>query len=468
MTSADWKQEAQEQLKAGQWEQASALFVQAAQGEGVDLEALLDRAEAAMDEGQVASAKRCFSEVFEHNPMDTRALVGLATLALFQGQLEEAYALLMSLLKMAPEQARGLALMGLFFEARGQAESAKDYLLRAVSADPGAYLAQFNLGRLLSLFGEHEEAIEALEKAVAISPASYDAHYTLGMARTRAGLYEAAVLAFEQARTCSPGTLDIYVTLADVHSEQGAYDEAKAILEVAIEAYGAHPALLRRAATVEVDRGDLAASLALLEQVLVLQPEDFELRLYMGMVQSLNDNFAESEKRTLEAIELAPANWRGHYQLGNLYGAYGMFTQSMDAYRSAIECAPEEEYRPDLNLAAVMIEFDSETDHEDGMGMFEKHELTKEAIAILEQMAPFTKPHDWRPAYNLALAYGKLGELTLAKEQLDDLLASQTTQQDVLDAAQALYDNLFGACQEHKLQALSSISEMTRVCKGED
>jgi tetratricopeptide (TPR) repeat protein len=284
------------------------------------------------------------------------------------------------------------------------------------------------------------------------------------MAFHRAGDLRQSILSFNRAMELAPDQTDSYATLADVLCEARDLDTAIEVLNAGLNACDNHPGLLQKAAAVCSQAGLFGDAVKYMEQVVEALPGYRQAWVNLALYYVLTEDLEKSEEAAKQAIQVEPDHWEGYYHLGNLYETVRLYDKAVEEYRKAIELAPQDEYRPELNLAAVLIEMDDDARNEDAMGMFDKYELTQEAIQILKRIAPQTEPKDLRPHYNLALAYGKLGEKGAAKELLDLILSNEPKESELYAAAEALKINLFSTSEQIKQsQALSSLQQMTKV-----
>ena len=184
--------------------------------------------------------------------------------------------------------------------------------------------------------------------------------------------------------------------------------------------------------------------------------EEAQKKLEMQDLDSATALLEEGAELLKAKVETEPSHWEGYYHLGHLYELMGELEKSVESYRKSIEFAPTNEYRPDLNLAAVMIEMEERLQEEQAMGAFDTCDLTREATHILRRIIPSAEPRDWRPRYNLALAYTKLGEFEKANELVDSF-QFEAAEKEVREAMTLLSAHLHGEKQQERvLPTLSS------------
>lgn len=437
------KRQAQAKLKERNAPEARALFLQAAQAKGIDLQALWRQGDILLHQGKIPEATQMYLKVIEENPTDITALLALARSALFINQTADAESFLMGVERMEPEHPQLHTLRGLLCETQGDLPKALRSLEQGAAFGPKDYLAQYNYGRCLAATHDNAKAIPFLQQATQLDPKSYDAYYALGMAQTHLGQYGDAVLSFQHAMKIAPKRLDIYATIADVLMKAGDPEHALQALNLGMNTVEEHPALLQKAAAVCAASGKIANAVQYLERVVEKIPDYYQAWLNLASFYILTQDLERSEAASKRAVAINPKDWQGHYQLGNLYEAVKLYDQAEAAYRKAVECAPQEP-RAHANLGIVLLQVDDRLKNKESTGCFER------AIQ-------YATPGDYRWHYNLALAYAKLGLKPRTRELINEIL-EHSKDEELLDATKALQKNVFSTQDEMKLSlALSSL-----------
>ncbi|MCB9641044.1 MAG: tetratricopeptide repeat protein [Myxococcales bacterium] len=437
------KQQAQDKLKERNAPEARALFLQAAQAKGVDLQGLSKRGADLLYQGKIPEATEIFLKVIDENPTDVDALLALARASLFLDRPDDAESFLSGVHRMDPENPLGKTLQGLIYETRGQLQQALQPLKEGAQEGKDEFLCQFNYGRVLAAVSQDGQAIPFLVRATELEPKNYDAQYVLGMAMTHIGQFGDAIMAFNQAMQIAPKRLDIYATLADVLVKANDPENAIQALNLGMNQVEEHPALLQKAAAISAASGKFANAVQYLERVVEKLPGYYQAWLNLGNFYILTQDLEKCEEANKKAIEINPDDWQGHYQLGNLYEAVKLYDQAEAAYRKAVSLAPQEA-RAHANLGIVLLQVDDTFKN-------------KESVTCFEQAIKLAAPGDYRWHYNLALAFGKLNLKPRARDLITEILEN-SKDEELLDATQALQKNLFSTQDEMKLNlALSSL-----------
>lgn len=391
-------------LRAGQYDEAKALFRQDEETKGTlaDSLARLQTADARLAAGDVNGAAQLYEAVLERNPSTAEAYAGLARVALFSQQLDAAKVHAMAAVRLAPRHGLGWTLVGLVHEALGELELAVPALEKGAELSPDVYLCQVNLGRVLASRGQAKPAVAALTKATALAPENPDGFTFLGMAYRAGKQHRLALKALEKAKDLAPKSVDAWATLADVLFELKEFRAARDVLDGGLRACGDHPALLEKAMAASMMLDDPRGAVGYLERELAVAPDHEQGWLNLANLSLLLGE-ADKAERALEALlEKNPTQWEAHFVLGNLYAAVPLPKKAELAYRAAIAQGGGG-FKPLVNLATLFLEGDDARRY-------------PEALALLEQARALAPKDEWRIPYNQALAHTRLGQVERALE----------------------------------------------------
>ncbi|MCB9643763.1 MAG: tetratricopeptide repeat protein [Myxococcales bacterium] len=452
---SELKQQAMEKLKARDAEGARALFLQAAAQEGINLEALVKRANQHLRDDQVPEATELYLKILDANPTDADALLGLARISMFVGKMEEAEAYATGALRVAPGEGMVYTLFGLLAEAKNQADKAVSEMQKGAELSPDEFLPVYNYGRVLALVGQYDEALPYLLRSTEIEPHNYAAFYTLGTTLTMNGMHKEAAAALNQAMKIAPKNLDVYATLADVLLRNHDPDMALYVLNAGMNECGEHPALLEKAAVVCVGVNKIANAVEYFEKITKQLPTYAQAWLNLANLYILTQDLEKSEAAAKQVLTFEPNNWQAHYNLGNLYEVLNQLDKAEAELRKAADLAPND-VRPWCNLGLVLLRQDEPI-------------KTKEAISILEKAVERAPADEFRPAYNLALAYVKDNRTPRARDILKDLEQRVPQDNEAWDELQHLQQTLFSDTDALKMNlAISSMMWDARRGKAKD
>lgn len=201
----------------------------------MDLEALLDEADAALAAGDADAALATVNRGLSQSPkhLELRALKAECLGAL--GQAEEAAFEWTGLVAEAPKEPRFLLgaanlLVRQNDEDPDALEEALDLLGRAqklVKKNPDLEVEVLLLeGMALSQLGEPGRALGPLELALSKSPADHEVRLELGLAQFECGQIDAAFATLEALRRAAPELAEVHHVLGLVHERRGEHPKA--------------------------------------------------------------------------------------------------------------------------------------------------------------------------------------------------------------------------------------------------
>jgi tetratricopeptide (TPR) repeat protein len=434
MAKSELFQRAQQQLQAGNYEEARRLFTEHEKASGTlaDSQASLKKAEGLLSQGDVQGAAQLYGELLDRNPGRPEVYHGLARISLFAAQIDAARTHATAAVRVGPELGLSWALLGLVEEAEGKLPEALEHLAKAVDLSPEVYLCQYNYGRVLTVAGRAADGIEPLRRATRIEPNNRDGLIALGIAYKDANQPDRAIEALEKATKVDPKSVEAWANLADAHFAKEKYAAARDVLDRALAACGDHPALLEKALATAMMLSDTKAAIAYVERELKVVPDHEQGWLNLANLRLLSKEFDASEEAARELLRRKPRSWGAWLHLGNLFEADPARQQeSEDAYRKAVELAPTE-WKPLTNLAGLLIQLPERKKNE-------------EAVPLLEKALRLVPEGEWRVHYNLALAHTRLGNRDRALELARQIVREAPASNAMVDEAKKLESNLLEA-----------------------
>jgi tetratricopeptide (TPR) repeat protein len=164
-------------------------------------QALLKRAEDALNAGRIPEAVQWFQDLVRDYPDTDWAWLRLGRALLQEGDKAGAEKALRTALDRSPDLVDAHFYLGVVLYQRGDYRKAAAFFRRAVELKPDHALAQFNLGECLIKVGDRDGARQAFRAAVDSKPAFSDAHAELAALLARGGrVAEAAEEAHETLR----------------------------------------------------------------------------------------------------------------------------------------------------------------------------------------------------------------------------------------------------------------------------
>lgn len=253
----------------------------------------VERAAEALAKGDTELALRLYVEAAEHDPNNADALYEIGTIydEQYGGVLAaKAYA---GAIRIDPTHARALEGLGLRYFADRQPEQAQPLLERAVAGNASLWRSHNALGLIADALGRHDVAAQRFAAALAARPGSATILNNRGYSRYLAGDLDNAERDFRAALTAEPGYDKAWQNLALVHARRGDYQAALTTLQRVVTAHVA----ANDVGYIAMLRGNFATAERLFAEAIRLSP-----RYY----QTANENAAELRRRrtaTLTAVQ---------------------------------------------------------------------------------------------------------------------------------------------------------------------
>jgi tetratricopeptide (TPR) repeat protein len=115
-----------------------------------------------------------------------------------------------------------------------------------------------------------------------------------------------AIATLERMYAINSGLADVLKRISAVYTSLGDFDAAQEALQRYITLYPDDFTGLTSLASMQINRGDLAAALNIIERVLLLEPGRTEVQLMLGRVEHRLGNFADAEAIMKSALATAP------------------------------------------------------------------------------------------------------------------------------------------------------------------
>ncbi len=215
-------------------------------------------------------------------------------------------------------------------------EEAMTKVQRVLAEDPGILEAHFILGNLFVKQEDWDGAIGAYREALSLDPEYKSAILGLADAYRLADRLDEAAAGYRRLLELDPNDNQAFYHLAEIHAAREEYEAALEVL-AGLEATGEERAPARNL------KGQCLLSLGRLDEA------EAELRLALEMDDLLSDAwfnlallFEErgDGSRAIEAyetrLEMAPKDFRSHFNVAKLYGALGDQDRMEASFRAAI------------------------------------------------------------------------------------------------------------------------------------
>ena len=262
---------------------------------------------------------------------------------------------------------RALLSRGYAAKAAGDLEGAEQLFRQSAAADPEFDLAHHGLAQVLAEQGRLNDSIAANQVAVRINPAFPEAWFDIGVAQLRLEKPEAAEEAFNRVLAIDGDHLEARFRLAGILHGRGETDAAWSALQQVLAIDPTHVQALQssvllaqeagkleqaqkqltRALTLPLDaagrstmlalkahlagaRGDSAAAIAGYEEAAAADPQNFDARFNLGVLQSGAGDLTAAERAFAEALALRPEHSQARLALARTQMGQGQWSAARD------------------------------------------------------------------------------------------------------------------------------------------
>ena len=247
-----------------------------------------------------------------------------------------------------PPPVADLEKLGVILRSRGHTELATKYLhgLQLSEFAPGWVKARRSesledLGRALAGQGKHEEAVETFRKALRVDSNQSSIHSELGHSLMALGRIEAAADQYTAAVRLTPedgaAQFNLGLVLATMGQTQEASRHLKDAIRLSPQEHEAHRMALYNMAVVHGTRSEFLEARGYLDRVLALQPDYFDARRYLGVVQHGSGDITGAIAAYESALELQPREPMTIYLLGRALVDAGQREAALQQQRVLVE-----------------------------------------------------------------------------------------------------------------------------------
>lgn len=275
-------------------------------------------------------AEASWKEAVRLDPHFVEAMYGLGLLAFEDNRYADAAALSEDIMRLKPGDPRVVLLLANSLLHNGQAREAILTLEQHILKEKSSVQAWELLGSAHLQEQDFAKAVSCFERALSYAPRSKDSLYGLGQAYARLGEPS-------KAREFSQRFADLARS-----SSQTTAGHAQAFQD---SKYAAHVAAMVYFDSTRVakEAGDLARAEELLLRALRLEPDIVDWLKELQSILKARGRKAEAIDVGRRLVALDPGDVDQWLTLGGLHADLEMPEQAVDAFRKAIELAPDDE-----------------------------------------------------------------------------------------------------------------------------
>ncbi len=196
-----------------------------------------------------------------------------------------------------------------------------------------------------SIHYDHERfdaAIEILTRAKVKLPDDFRVQFLLGVSYQRAGKLVEAKGALQRAVGINPKSVDALSALGMIHNELNEMAESDTMYERALRVDPKNHLVLNNFGYSLAERNlQIDRAYGMSKEAIRQQPENQSYLDTYGWILYMMGRYRDAEAPILKAIELGSKSPVIHEHLGDVYARLGEFDKALDAWRKALELAPD-------------------------------------------------------------------------------------------------------------------------------
>lgn len=272
---------------------------------------------------------------------DANALLEQADALLDQNRVPEAKQLYTEVTRVDPDNADGWLMLGLIEQEQANAASAEAHLRRAIELDPDYAMAHLNLANLLRGQGRLDDARRHARRAAEADADYLEAWILLGVVELAGSRFTLAEAAFQRALSLAPDNADLHANLARCQAANGKAQDAETSLGRAISLGAASADNLLARARVQLQLEHFADAAASAQAALAAEPGRTDARLLLANALIADGRAAEA-RPILEALANSPAAAADvYFSCGGACHALGEIAQARGWYEKACRARPD-------------------------------------------------------------------------------------------------------------------------------
>ena len=377
----------------------------------------------ALQGGQYVEAEQRFKKALAIDPKFAEAESNLGVLYSQQGKHAEAASLFQQATQNDPKYARAYVNLGLLMAQQGASPEAERQFLTAIQVDSsyaGAYAA---LGMLQAKTGHGPEAVKNFQQAVALEPGSAEAHLNLGIALVDQFDRPGGFKEFSEAARLDPNLSAVHYNLGRFFFETGKYEDAGRELETAIRLQPDSAGALYFLALTAKQENELERSTELLQKVVDLQPGNADAQYLLGQNLERSGNTPGAIGHWKAAVQGDPNHSQALYNLARSLAK--MHDPEAKQYQDRFEALQRNQRITDRvsELGNFALEAANAKNWPQAI------EQMNEAIQLCGTCSQSEHLHK-----NLALFYGRTGNIGEAEKELHTALALAPDDADAQNA----------------------------------
>ena len=235
--------------------------------------------------------------------------------------------------------------------AKGEYEKAVGILNQAVAINPADITIRSNLGAAVALANsdyqeELQETEKAIKQALQSNPRDVQKQVELGITYELQGELSKAADAFEEALKYEPNRPELYSLLGPIYERQERYDDALRTYQRLEKLEPNLPAIIfgAMASIYHFHKKMLPDALRYAEKALAADAASWRVHNLMGVIYTDQKEFEQAADAFKTAMQLAPNEPMPHSDLAKAYLAQGRYAEALKSVEAAVRLAPRDPY----------------------------------------------------------------------------------------------------------------------------
>ncbi len=299
-------------------------------------------ARSAAELGDRARAERLYLEMLAAGVNDVRAYCNLGVLALMEQRSDAALGWLEQAVEVDPEHARSHLNLGMALQLEKRNAEAIAVLRRAVTLDPQLAEAWNNLGYVLAEDDQPESAMAAYQHALDRQPGYAVAAQNLSVLLANHGNPQEGELLLRQLPQAVGQEGGVLFHLGEMLRLQGKLEEARAAYGECLERAPEDWELRMAVGLALLGAGQADHSLTVLLPLLAMRPDYSPGLVAVGWCLQKMEEVGQAIDLYQRAIAIDPANIRARNLLGICYSGQGLHGEAIRQFRAALEKEPKD------------------------------------------------------------------------------------------------------------------------------
>lgn len=340
-----------------------AVFPRLGFSQSESVESLAAKAREAATKRDYFSAARIYEKLLQWAPDLVEARSNLGMMHYLSGAYAKAVQVFDQALKEVPKLYAARLFLGICLLEMDRTQEAIPHLEQSIQDQPGDRLARLQLARALHLGDRGKEALTQLEHLREHHPDDAEVLYQLGRVHMRLaldayeelksrnpqhhrvfqllgetyemqGLYGPAIANYTKALEDNPEARGLHVKIGDLHQATGDLEKARAAYRREVLGHPGNAIGLYKLGAVLLDEGENKEACSLLKRAVAAAESFGPARVALGRCLLLENQNEAALEHLLKAIELAPEEPSGYYQLAQVYRRLGKIAEAQQALQT--------------------------------------------------------------------------------------------------------------------------------------